>query len=139
MLYRLQCAWRRFWSGRYGLDALHWLILILLLGMTVVRVFAIPVPLQIILAVCSWLLFFWGVFRALSRNTYRRAAENHVFVRILRGFTGFFVLQRNRIRDRKTHVYRRCPSCHAALRLPRIAGSHTVVCPRCQQRFDVHI
>jgi hypothetical protein len=30
-----------------------------------------------------------------------------------------------------------CPHCKANLRLPRKKGKHSVVCPRCKERFEV--
>ena len=49
------------------------------------------------------------------------------------------LLQKSKHRDRKTHVFRKCPACKSVLRLPRQKGKHTVRCPRCQHRFDVKI
>ena len=45
----------------------------------------------------------------------------------------------HRIRDRKTHVYRRCPVCKNVLRLPREVGDHGVNCPVCHGHFSVKI
>ena len=49
------------------------------------------------------------------------------------------ILCRNRWRDRKTHVYHRCPHCRAMLRLPRRPGFHGVTCPRCSRHFDMTV
>ena len=68
--------------------------------------------------------------RIFSRNIVKRRAENQRFV-------GFFKLWKNRFKDRKTHVYRKCPTCKAVLRLPKAKGKHNVVCPRCKNRFQV--
>lgn len=68
--------------------------------------------------------------RIFSRNVLKRRQENQKFC-------GFFKLLRNRFRDRKTHVYRKCPKCHAVLRLPKAKGKHAVICPRCRERFQV--
>ncbi len=57
--------------------------------------------------------------------------------RFLRKTRKFFILQKNKLRDRKTHVYRECPRCHAVLRLPKKAGSHRAKCPRCTESFEV--
>ena len=42
-----------------------------------------------------------------------------------------------RIRDRKTHVFRRCPVCKKLLRLPRTEGEHGVNCPSCRAHFSL--
>lgn len=57
--------------------------------------------------------------------------------RFLKKTRKFFLLQKNKWRDRKTHVFRECTHCHAVLRLPKKSGSHTVKCPRCSEHFDV--
>ncbi len=83
------------------------------------------------------IVIIYCIFRALSKNIYKRQRENQVFMRIWGKIKGFFKLQKNRLRDRKTHVYRVCPHCKINLRLPRRKGTHTVKCPKCGLRFDV--
>ncbi|MBE6592034.1 MAG: hypothetical protein E7646_08345 [Ruminococcaceae bacterium] len=78
----------------------------------------------------SWTLIGVIIFRAMSRNIAGRRRENEKF-------SGFFRLMKNKRRDRKTHVYRKCKQCHAVLRLPKAKGKHTVVCPKCRNRFEV--
>lgn len=48
-------------------------------------------------------------------------------------------LQESKRRDRKTHVYVKCPSCQNNLRLPKEKGKHIVVCPCCKNRFKIKI
>lgn len=126
---------RRFMAGRYGVDSLYyglntaWLVLILLSLLTRSGLFSL----------LSWVCFGYMIFRFLSRNTARRRAENEAYLRVWNPVKAFFKLQVLRVRERKTHVYRRCPQCHAALRLPRRPGDHTVACPRCGKRFDVRL
>ena len=45
-------------------------------------------------------------------------------------------VQKERRKD-KEHIYRECPACGATLRLPRKQGKHTVLCPRCGNKFGV--
>ena len=65
--------------------------------------------------------------------------ENEKFIQIMDKPKRFFNLQKCKHRDRKTHVYRKCPSCKNNLRLPKEKGKHTVACPCCKHRFDVKI
>lgn len=129
--------------GRYGTDTLSkvmlWTyagVLILYSVLRIVFMFALkdtPIA-STILSVCyiviSAVLVVWMFFRMFSRNIAKRRRENE-------RFCGFFKLRRNMFRDRKTHVYRKCPQCKAVLRLPKAKGKHTVVCPRCKNRFEV--
>ena len=133
----------RFFNGRYGSDTLNTFLIviytIIFITYTVLRiVLAVAMPEnQIVLPilglcylVISTSLIVWIFFRMFSRNIGKRRRENEKFC-------GFFKLQKNKFRDRKTHVYRTCPTCHAVLRLPKSKGKHTVVCPRCKNRFSV--
>ena len=67
------------------------------------------------------------------------AVENRAFLRFFGKIRGWFVLQKNRFRDRKTHIYRKCPGCRRTLRLPKIKGDHTVCCPCCGKKFQVKV
>ena len=125
--------------GRYGADTLSKVILWTYTGILVAYlilrlIFQGNLLASIIISVSYFLisgaLIYWMVFRMLSRNIYKRRRENEKFC-------GFFKLMKNKWKDRKTHVYRKCPKCKAVLRLPKAKGKHTVVCPRCKNRFGV--
>ena len=130
----------RFMYGRYGGDTLNKVLLWTYLGVAVAYFIstlcisgdAIRTRWIVWAAymVVSTLLLVVVVCRMFSRRIAKRRQENQ-------RFCGFFKLIRNRIRDRKTHVYRKCPKCGAMLRLPKARGKHTVVCPRCRERFRV--
>ena len=75
----------------------------------------------------------------MSRNVYKRQEENRKFLKLFEKPKKFFELQKCKRRDRKTHVYKKCPSCKNNLRLPKVKGKHTAVCPCCKTRFDVKI
>ena len=130
----------RFFWGRYGGDTLNNVLLGVYLGLVFVYYIALMlIPFEATTA-RSVLSFFYYVLtitlivvifaRMFSRNIAKRRREND-------RFCGFFRLLKNKFRDRKTHVYRKCPKCRAVLRLPRAKGKHTVVCPRCKNRFEV--
>ena len=131
---KLKSKLYRFMYGRYGTDTLGNVMLITYF---------------VIVLLHTFLGFFWGnvwidaavwlissalaitvITRMFSRKVAKRRRENE-------RFCGFFKLIRNKIRDRKTHDYRKCPDCKAVLRLPRAKGKHSVVCPRCKKRFNV--
>ena len=122
--------------GRYGSDTLNKVLLVIyaaeVVVFTVLSLFVNPTPLWMSLAyfALSMILIFVIFFRMFSRNIQKRRRENDKFC-------GFFKLRRNKFRDRKTHVYKKCPHCKAVLRLPKAKGKHTVICPRCKNRFTV--
>ncbi len=128
----------QFMQGRNGADALYNCQIILCLVLIVVNFFLTGVA-SLIVSVLYFALIIWALFRYMSKNLYKRRKENADFLRFIKRFTGAFRLCRDRFRDRKTHVYRRCKNCKSVLRLPKKPGKHTVCCPRCSHRFSVYI
>lgn len=126
----------RFFAGRYGLDALGKCLLAVYFVLVVINSFTgMWVLLLLELAVLVW----W-MTRVLSRNIPARVRENDWFLTRTARVRQWGRLQRNRWRDRKTHVYRTCPHCKAVVRLPRTKrGRHTCDCPRCRREFPVTI
>ena len=126
--------------GRNGSDTLGkfllWCYIAVILIYSVVSLFipSTATKLSGILTLCyvilTWTLVVLIFHRLLSRKVLKRRQENQ-------RFCDFFKLLRNRFRDRKTHVYRKCPKCRAVLRLPKAKGKHAVICPRCRERFQV--
>ena len=125
----------RFWYGRNGADQLYqlmmWISLILATGNLFVQSW--------ILNVAVLLLIGLATYRLLSKNLYRRQKENLFYLGVLSKVKGWLKLLKNRFRDRKTHVYRKCPNCKNMLRLPKIKGAHTVCCPCCSNRFGINV
>ena len=124
----------RFMYGRYGSDTLNKVLIIIyavvVVVFTVLSLFIDSVWFSFAYFVASVTLIYITFFRMFSRNIQKRRRENEKFC-------GFFKLRRNKFRDRKTHVYKKCPHCKAVLRLPKAKGKHTVICPRCKNRFNV--
>ncbi len=132
---RLKEKLARFMSGRYGGDQLNSFILIVVAVLMVVNIFVN----SLIMYVCYMVLWIWSLFRMMSRNLYKRRAENEKFLKLWNPIKNKLKLMKNKRRDRKTHVYKKCPKCKAVLRLPKQKGKHTVRCPKCSERFDVKI
>ncbi len=131
-----------FMRGRYGADTLYWWSFGAIIAIWMVRLVLNIFRLYLIsniLSIISTVILVIAVFRFFSRNTYKRAAENRAFCRFIGKQKKTFGMMKNRIRDRKTHVYKKCPKCGAVLRLPRRSGEHTVRCPKCGDRFAVKI
>ncbi|MBQ9806422.1 MAG: hypothetical protein IJW49_07965 [Clostridia bacterium] len=125
----------RFFSGRNGSDALGRTVLFAALALDIANLFLN----SLILYFVAMLLLAYSFFRMFSRNIYKRQVENQRFCRFFRPIKNFFVLKKNKRRDRKTHVYQKCPHCKKVLRLPRVSGEHTVRCPCCRHRFEMKI
>ena len=131
---KIKSALYKFMYGRYGADTLGNCMLItyfvMIILQTFLALFVKSAAFHITWQIVAYTLGIFAMCRMFSRKIEKRRRENQRFV-------GFFKLTKNKFRDRKTHVYRTCPSCKATLRLPRAKGEHTVVCPRCKNRFTV--
>ena len=131
-----------FMYGRNGFDRfgrfLFVIYLILFVVQSIISLFVKPIV-SFILSSCIMLLAFYIFFRALSRNLVKRRAENYRYMKFASKVKAFFSVQKAKIRDRKTHVYKKCPRCKAVLRLKKIKGSHRAACPRCGNSFDVKV
>ena len=131
---KIKAALYKFMYGRYGADKLGNFLMIVYVALvllhTVLSVFIDSILFYVVMSAAALALFIVIIFRMFSKNIAKRRAENQKFC-------NYFKLRKNKFRDRKTHVYRECPSCHATLRLPKARGMHTVVCPRCKHRFSV--
>lgn len=125
----------RMMYGRNGSDNLNQFILIISCVLAIFNIFfhnlIILITIFIMLSITTW--------RMMSKKIEARRRENACYLRIMRKFTGFFKLQKNKFKDRKTHVFKKCPRCKSVLRLPKKKGTHTVSCPKCHNRFDVKI
>ena len=122
-------------AGRYGTDALYTVILTVCIILAVVNLF-----------VRSWVIWLamlllaaWATFRAMSRNIYKRSKENQFILKIKNSVVFFFNTGIKRFKERKTHVYKKCPQCKAQLRLPRKKGKLKVRCPKCGHSFEIKI
>ena len=128
-----------FFYGRYGSDKLNLLLIVLYFILEIAALFIPNLIAKLVLYAISLVLFLLVIFRMLSRNIAKRSAENAVYLRLTKGIREWFLLRRNKWKYRKTHIYRTCPSCKAAIRLKRLPGEHTCVCPRCGTKFTVKI
>lgn len=132
---KLRTKFIRFMYGRYGVDQLYYALFAVWGVTAIINCFVNSV----ILSILGTALAVWMIWRSLSRNIQKRRAENEKFLVLWKPVKSWLILQRDRIRDRKTARYRRCSHCRAIVKLPVKKGKHTVVCPRCRERFDVKI
>ena len=134
----------RFMSGRYGADRLNQTLMYTCFALAALNIL-LRTP---VLTVLGYAALAWLVFRMFSRNVAKRAEENRKFLElwgrvrssaVWRKVRDFCVLQKNRFRDRKTHIYVNCPYCKSTLRLAKYEGASKrirVNCPRCHKEFE---
>lgn len=124
-----------FMQGRYGKDELNTTLLVTALILIIVSRFVR----SWILRILAFLILALLIFRTLSRNIYKRSAENRKFLPVYKAVTGWFKLTYKKFRDGKTHRYYSCPKCKAQLRVKNIKGKHTIKCPKCGAQFQKKI
>lgn len=129
---KVRASFARFMSGRYGADQLSYAMVITALVMTVVGSIA-RVGILTLMADALLIVMF---IRMLSKDRYRRAHENQVYLektqKIRRSTTEWF----NRVKNSKKYRYFSCPQCKARLRVPRGVGNVTITCKNCGNKFD---
>ncbi|MBE6131179.1 MAG: hypothetical protein E7183_05605 [Erysipelotrichaceae bacterium] len=126
---------QRFFYGRNGVDKLNRFIFLLYFISFIVYLF---VKHYTVLIVSSILLIIY-FYRMLSKKLYKRQKENEIYLKITSSIKRPFLRFFHRIRDRKTHVYKKCPNCKKILKLRKVKGSHTVKCPVCSNHFNIKI
>ena len=120
---RISAGLRRFMMGRYGTDKLNMALLAAGFVACLISMFVRLPLINLILTALSYGLMIWAIFRALSRNTYKRYQENRRYL--------MFV---DRVKDRE-HRYFDCPKCRQPVRVPRGKGKIAITCPKCGEKF----
>ena len=128
----------RFMQGRYGIDELYRFHFVIYIAIMIAGIFTRGIP-SLVLMILGTALVIYMFFRCFSRNVYRRRRENGLYLALRGKIFSFFRHRRQEFRERKTHVYKKCRSCRARLRLPRVKGRHTVRCPKCVNTFEIRI
>lgn len=127
----------RFMYGRYGVDRLYTGLFILFLIVTVIDLFVSNPIISIVLSVLNLLIFLFMFYRVFSRKIYQRRKEETTYLKITGAIKKPFIMFGRRFKDRKTHIYKKCPSCKAQLRFPKRKGTIMVTCPKCKESFRI--
>ena len=129
---RIKMALAGFMQGRNGVDNLGWHALWTGLILSLVSSFLG----SMLLSLAGNVLYFYALFRMLSRNVVKRQAENNRYVSFMNNWQKevkqFFL----RLKGTKEYKYFRCPSCKNRLRLRRGCGEKHITCPVCRHQFD---
>lgn len=130
-------AWiARIMAGRNGPDHLNRFLSVVFLILSVGSMFVRNPRLASVLYTLSMALFFYVMFRMLSRNIYRRQQENGAYLRERYKITSWWNGMRDRWAQRKDYKFFKCPSCRTRLRVPRGKGKLNIVCRKCGTSFQ---
>lgn len=125
----------QFMYGRYGIDQLYNALIVAYFVLIVANVFIKSA----IISILMYVFLIVIIFRTLSRNIYKRRLENEKFMMIWKPAREKGSLEIRKIKEIKTHRFRKCPYCKKVLRLPKRRGKHTVKCPCCNKEFELKI
>jgi len=123
---------RRFMYGRYGTDSLNKVLSVVSLALLLLSI------------ITGWPAFYWPalllmlctLYRSFSRNTWKRGRENQVFLQAKGRVASGYARITTRYRQRKTHCFFKCQSCHTTLRVPKGRGRVKITCPKCHMTFE---
>ena len=124
----------RFMAGRNGNDAFNRFLIGLSLVLLLLS-FVLPEALRRIVYSLFLIILVFTYYRMLSRNLYKRQAENARYWQKRSQFVGWFRLQKERWTQRKDYRFFSCPSCHTTLRVPKGRGKIKIVCRKCGNSF----
>lgn len=129
---KFRAAVSRFMSGRYGSDQLN---LTMVIGALIVTTIGSLTGVYFLTLVADALLLL-AIFRMFSKDRYRRAHENQVYLektqKVRRAATEWV----NRVKNSRKYHYYTCPKCKQRLRVPRGVGNITITCKQCGTKFD---
>lgn len=129
---KIRASFARFMSGRYGADQLSYAMVILALVMMVVGALS-GLGLLTLMADALMIVMF---VRMLSKDRYRRAHENQVYLEKTQNVRRAVTEWMNRVKNSKKYRYFTCPKCKSRLRVPRGVGNVTITCKSCGNKFD---
>ena len=124
-----------FMYGRYGVDQLSRFMLVITFILCILSAFIrVPFFSLIILALIALIYF-----RMLSKNIYKRAAENEKYLQFISIFkgkkrAGSYTTSQS-AQQKKYYKFFKCPGCSQKIRIPKGHGKIEIRCPKCNTKF----
>ncbi|HLR34819.1 MAG TPA: hypothetical protein VK071_05760 [Tissierellales bacterium] len=119
---------KRFMAGRYGLDQLSVVLIIVNFLISILLMFFN----SRILNILSMILLIIVFYRVLSKDIAKRYQENMKFLSIWNPMKNKVVNKVKQIKNLKNYKYYKCPSCKQKIRVPRGKGKISITCPKCR-------
>lgn len=129
---KIRASMARFMAGRYGTDQLN----MAMLGVAIAGSLIGAVSGLGILTLMADALLIVMFIRMFSKDRYRRAHENQVYLEKTCAVRRAVNEWMNRVKNSKKYRYFVCPKCKKRLRVPRGVGKVTITCKDCGTKFD---
>lgn len=136
-MHRFRAFMARLMYGRYGVDRLYTGLFVLFLIIALINLFVPVAWLSLILSLLNLIIVFFMFYRVFSKKIYKRKREETIYLIFINKFKRPFVVARKKFKDRKTHVYKKCPTCKTQLRFPKKKATIVVTCPKCKNSFKI--
>ena len=134
VLYKCKMALQRLMYGRNGSDQLGRTAIVAALVLDVVSMFVIRNRhLQLVGSLLYWVamaLLLYAIFRAFSKNLYKRREENSKFLQWTWKVKNGRSAAKARHAD-TAHKYFTCKNCKTICRVPVGKGKVIITCPKC--------
>lgn len=117
--------------GRYGMDSLGKFTIIAGVAAMLLAGWSD----SLILSILAWICILYTYFRMLSRNIYKRSAENQWYLNKTHKLRSAVYREKNLMLQRKTHHIYKCPTCRQKIRIPKGKGRIEIRCPKCSTTF----
>ena len=127
---RLGNGLRSFMAGRYGMDGLGRLILILGFIVLIASAFIPNEYVHRAVLVLAWGLFVWEYFRIFSTKREKRVRENYRYYAFLNSVKSIFGFGPD-----GGYMYFVCPGCKKKIRVPKHHGKIEITCTNCRTKF----
>ena len=126
---------RKVMTGRYGVDEFsRFLNTTAMLSLVLSVLFDNGMSVFFLLVAFGSL--FWNYTRMFSRNTYKRRAENNVYLTIRYNLTRKLTGLKQRMQQKKYYRFYKCPKCGITTRVPKGKGTIRITCPKCGEIFQ---
>ncbi len=125
----------RFMAGRCGIDQLNRFLSVVSLVLMILAVVFNGTAFSRLVWLAAFVLLIVVYARMLSRNLYRRSAENTRYLKMSMSLKSRFEMIKVRWTQRKDYKFFTCPACHTTLRVPRHKGKINIVCRKCGNSF----
>ncbi len=141
---RLGQRFTRFMYGRYGMDDMSKWMVGAALVLLVISLFFGARAFGTILYLIAFILLVWAYIRMFSKNIQKRYQQNVRFLQRknailggkgIRSIRSSFHKNWDHLKQRKTHVFFKCPNCGQKMRTLRGQGEKHITCPKCHTQF----
>lgn len=126
----------RFMQGRYGLDRLSQVMMIVGLVVVIIAAFVRrPVIVSNLIYLVGIVIVILGYIRVFSKNYQKRYNENQKFMQLTGGIRRLFGKEKYMMEQRKDYRIFTCPGCKQKIRIPKGKGKIEISCPKCHTKF----